>query len=142
MNIEHFKLSLALMERVRDEEMPFRIQFWFTRWFDRADIVDGNGNPNHPCGFAACVAGHMAADPAHNELGFVMSTYAPFEPIYRPTDRDCYSAIQDFWDCTSNQARNICSPQAYSDRDPSIHEVINRMKNMLAEHTKMAEEPA
>ncbi len=138
MNIERFTLSLNLMKRVRDQKMPFSIQFWFMKYNEYMKIRPENGSIEHPCGYAACVAGHMALDPDHNALGFIKFGS---EPLYRPTGNFNFHAIAEFWECDLEQAEYICDPYSYL-QDPLIDEVINRMEKLMQDELETTNRPA
>ena len=120
MNRPRLQHAIALMERVRDQGLPFNMGLWF------AD----KGNPED-CGTAACFGGWCARDPEFRAAGMGIDVDA-----LSYHNRWGSGAIAEFFGLSLRDTRFLTMPKAYGSYDGSPESitpdhVIARIRALL-----------
>jgi hypothetical protein len=120
MNVERLKNLLRVLEEVKERQLPFEMQWWFSR--------DGVSSGDE-CGSAACALGWACRDPWFQEQG-LQSDDVTNEPMY---DGDCgLVAGMRLFELTYSESADLFFACNYPIRSRvTIDDVMKRVRQQL-----------
>jgi hypothetical protein len=123
-NLENIQLSIDLLERVQAEGRPFDLADWEEPLSEPVEIITLEG-VKHTCAMVCCVGGWMMHDPQHRALGF---RNFMGEPAFGGASG--FDALTHFWEVSFNEVEHIASRHNYCGTDPTIANVLQRLKDL------------
>lgn len=127
MNKDRIRLAIKVMERVRDQQLPFNMNVWVKK---------------AKCGTAACFAGHLALSPEFQALGLGLVEEKDEDDVVLKTPRYKgeigWRAIKNLLDISSPTTSMLVYPYSYHPKIPwgepiTPQHVIDRLNRLLNE---------